>query len=97
MLLVPVGMDAITSLHLGAQQLSHQDVCRMRCRPHRGSALGLSQRVEAPNVEACPPLEHCPASWALFCLTFEEWAELLCSSWPTVLQSCPHRPPCIGI
>ena len=62
---------------------------------HRGSALGLSQRAEAPTalMEACPPLEHFPASWALFCPTFEERAELLRSSWPTTLQSCPHRPP----
>ena len=40
MLLVPVGMAAITSLHLGAQQLSHQDVCRTCCRLAQGVSTG---------------------------------------------------------
>ena len=40
MLLVPLGLAAITSLHLGAQQLSCQGVCRTHCRLAQGVSAG---------------------------------------------------------
>lgn len=39
-LLVPVGMAAVTSLHLGAQPLSPQDVRRACCRLAQGVSTG---------------------------------------------------------
>ena len=77
--MVPVGTAMITiSLHLGARQLSRQDVCEMLCRwAHRGQ-LWASARGQRHQTWGFPlPLQQ---SWVLLCPIFEEGGKLLHAS-----------------
>ncbi|CAI9181597.1 unnamed protein product [Rangifer tarandus platyrhynchus] len=62
-----------------------------------GGQRWASARERRHRRGACPPLGHFPASWALFCPTFEERAELLGSSWPTRSRAALTDLPCIGV